>query len=88
MRIARRGPRSTVRVLQTLEELDSLRAAWDALAASRSPLERFAWMRACAESFGTNRRLRIFVLERNGRVRAIAPLVMGRGGRRELLGVS
>jgi hypothetical protein len=51
-------------------------------------LRQYAWVRACAEAFEDEAALRIFVVERHGRLRAVAPLVQRRlpAERLELLG--
>jgi CelD/BcsL family acetyltransferase involved in cellulose biosynthesis len=85
----RHGADSPVRVIDDLEGLAALEPAWDQLAAPHGhPLRQFAWVRACAEAFEDDAELRIFVVERHGRLRAVAPMVQRRlpAERLELLG--
>jgi CelD/BcsL family acetyltransferase involved in cellulose biosynthesis len=72
--------------LTTLEELDAEAERWRALdEAATAPAQRFAWVRACAASFGED--LRIVLAEEDGDLVAAAPLHY-RDGVLELLGAS
>jgi CelD/BcsL family acetyltransferase involved in cellulose biosynthesis len=72
------------RVLTTLEEVDAEAGRWGALdEAAASPPQRFAWIRACAAAFAE--RLAFVLVERDGVLAAVAPLVP-RGGVLELVG--
>ena len=74
----------TVRVLTTLDELDAEAGRWGPLdQAAVSPAQRFAWIRACASSFADE--LAFVVLEREGQLAAVAPLIV-RGDTLELVG--
>ena len=84
LRPVRRGRQSawpamvapTTRVLPSLEGLAD---AWEAMVPpSTSPMERYAWARACADSFGDAGDLRVVVAERAGQPRAIACLLKRR----------
>ena len=50
-----RGPDQSgaaARVVRSLDDLDQLAAAWDALAGGAgSPMQQFIWARACAKSY-------------------------------------
>ena len=68
----------TARVLTTLEELDAEADRWGALDdAADSPPQRFAWIRACAASFGEE--LGFVLVERDGELVAVAPLIAKEG---------
>lgn len=56
-----------------LGALDRVAAAWDALP-TRSPMDQYIWSRACAEAFGTGRRLEIVAAGDEARPSAVAPL--------------
>lgn len=56
-----------------LGALDQVEAAWDALP-TRSPMDQYIWSRACAEAFGTGRRLQIVTAGDEARPAAVAPL--------------
>jgi CelD/BcsL family acetyltransferase involved in cellulose biosynthesis len=76
-------------MLHRIEELLPLERHWDALVArSGSPIQQFAWMRACAETLAAPRRLRVMVIGAVPRVQAVAPLIerADRFGRLDLLG--
>lgn len=72
------------RVITTLAELDAEADRWGPLdAAAVSPPQRLSWIRACATSFA--RELRFVVVERDGELAAVAPLV-AKDGVLELVG--
>jgi CelD/BcsL family acetyltransferase involved in cellulose biosynthesis len=76
-------------VLDRIEEVLPLERYWDALVArSGSPIQQFAWMRACAETLAAPRPLRVMVVGALPGVQAAAPLVerTDRFGRLDLLG--
>jgi CelD/BcsL family acetyltransferase involved in cellulose biosynthesis len=82
-------PGAAARVVRSLDDLDQLAAAWDALAGGAgSPMQQFIWARACAESFcRRGDQLHVVTVGPAGRPTAIAPLIRRRGlGRLELLG--
>lgn len=82
-------PAPVCAVLERIEELLPLERHWDALVApSGSPIQQFAWMRACAETLAAPRRLRVMVIGALPRVQAVAPLIerADRFGRLDLLG--
>lgn len=73
------------------DRLGELAAPWDSLAAlSGSPMQHYAWTRACLETFAADYELQVVVVGAPQQPRAIAPLVRRRNGapRLELLGVS
>lgn len=87
-RATRGGP---VRVIESLDELLTLERAWSAFwGPTGHPLRQFDWVRACAETMVDDCDLRIFVVERAGRIEAVAPLVERRypAPRLEVLGAS
>lgn len=62
------------RVITTLAELDAEADRWKPLdEAAVLPPQRFAWIRACAASFAEE--LRFVLVERDGELAAVAPLV-------------
>jgi CelD/BcsL family acetyltransferase involved in cellulose biosynthesis len=66
------------RVLTTLEELDAKADRWGPLdEAAVSPPQAFSWIRACAASFAEE--LAFVVVERDGQLAAVAPLVPKEG---------
>jgi CelD/BcsL family acetyltransferase involved in cellulose biosynthesis len=72
------------RVLTTLEELDAEADRWGPLdEAAVSPSQRFAWIRACAASFGEE--LGFVIVEHDGELAAVAPLI-AKSGSLELVG--
>ena len=78
-----------VRVVRSLDDLDQLAAAWDALAGGAgSPMQQFSWARACAESYRRRGdKLHVVTVGPAGRPTAIARLIRRRGlGRLEMLG--
>ncbi|HET7728980.1 MAG TPA: GNAT family N-acetyltransferase [Usitatibacter sp.] len=83
-------PGSTqVRIVEDLQGLLELEPAWNALSSPNGhPLRQFAWVRACAEAFEDETDLRVIVVERGGKLRAVAPMVERRRPteRLELLG--
>jgi CelD/BcsL family acetyltransferase involved in cellulose biosynthesis len=67
-----------IRVLRHLHEIDDIADRWDELASSSGcPTGSAAWTQAAASAFGLQRRLRVVVVECDGRLEAIAPLVAG-----------
>lgn len=72
-----------------LGALDRVAAAWDALP-TRSPMDQYIWSRACAEAFGTGRRLEIVAAGDEARPSAVAPLFVPEGApaRLEVLGAA
>ena len=82
---------AAVTIIRSLEELDGLADAWDALAArSGLPMQDHAWTSAAAASFAAEGRLHIVAAGVPPDVTAIAPLVWSRSGDGylELIGVS
>jgi CelD/BcsL family acetyltransferase involved in cellulose biosynthesis len=82
-------PGVVARIIRSLDDLDLLAAAWDALADGvGSPMQRFIWARACAESFcRRGDQLHVTTVGPVRRPTAIAPLIRRRGlGSLELLG--
>ena len=80
---------AAARVVRSLDDLDQLAAAWDALAGGAgSPMQQFIWARACAESYcRRGDQLYVVTVGPAGRPTAIAPLIRRRGlGRLEMLG--
>ena len=80
---------AAARVVRSLDDLDQLAAAWDALAGGAgSPMQQFIWARACAESYcRRGDQLHVVTVGPAGRPTAIAPLIRRRGlGRLEMLG--
>jgi len=83
------GTSSATRVIQRIEDLEELAGAWDWLAArSDSPMQHYAWGKACAATFTEDTRLQVVAVGAP-QAAAIAPLVRGSGvlGRMELLGL-
>jgi CelD/BcsL family acetyltransferase involved in cellulose biosynthesis len=67
--------------LQTLHSaraLEALEADWNALASNSPPMQQYIWSRTAAEVFVGRGATQVVALEREGRVRAIAPLVLCR----------
>jgi CelD/BcsL family acetyltransferase involved in cellulose biosynthesis len=80
-----------LRIVRDIAGLDELADAWAELAPRTDvgPTAQLAWIRACAESFSGDGRLRVVVVEDGGRVDAIAPFALsGDGSRLELLGAA
>ena len=80
---------AAARVVRSLDDLDQLAAAWDALAGEAgSPMQQFIWARACAESYcRRGDQLHVVTVGPAGWPTAIAPLIRRRGlGRLEMLG--
>jgi CelD/BcsL family acetyltransferase involved in cellulose biosynthesis len=83
---AARPPRTVIRQIGRLEPLAR---SWDVLAGKwGSPIQRFAWVRACAETLADERRLHVLVVGDPSWAAAAAPFVerAERFGRLELLG--
>lgn len=77
-----------VRIIESLVELEHLRSEWQRLEPSDgSPTSQFAWMRCGAEAFKGAGRLRVFVCDNGGALRAVAPLVERGGSWRRLEGL-
>lgn len=74
-----------IEVVSTLDGLAALRPEWNALAATaNTPLTSHGWVYACAEAFGPDERLAVFLVRDRGGLRALAPLMIedsGRGAR-------
>ena len=65
----------SVDVVRSLDQLRSLREAWDALAAaSGSPLLEYDWFMSCAETFHREEDLRVVVAKSSGSLAGVAPL--------------
>jgi CelD/BcsL family acetyltransferase involved in cellulose biosynthesis len=83
---------SDVDVIRSLDQLRSLREAWDALAAAGgSPLLEYDWFLSCAETFHREADLRVVVIRSRGSLAAVAPLACeleGFGRRLVLLGAT
>src|SRR4051794_3760289 len=63
------------RIVSTLEDLQSLRADWQAMEQpERVPMHQFIWIEACAAAFSTPETLRVLAIEDGGRLVAAAPL--------------
>jgi CelD/BcsL family acetyltransferase involved in cellulose biosynthesis len=77
------------RIASSAAELQKMDASWEALDRQvASPMQTFAWIEACAETFGQEHGTEIVIGCRNNEVVAVAPLfVRSRtwSGRRELL---
>lgn len=76
------------RIIRDVAALDGLAEAWDALAApALSPMQQYAWARACAATFTGRRELHVVAVNESAGF-AVAPLVRRRGvpGRVEFLG--
>jgi CelD/BcsL family acetyltransferase involved in cellulose biosynthesis len=87
----RRAESCEIHTIERPSDLDRLAPAWDRLASrSGSPIEQFAWARACAETMADRYRLQILAVGPPDRPCAIAPLVRRRRlfAPLELLGVS
>jgi len=82
------APRGTT--LKSTAELELLASDWESVASAlRTPIQQFIWVRAAVHAFGDDA-LRLVVMRANGRVTAIAPLVIHRRGfvaRLELIGI-
>ena len=66
-----------ISVISSLSEMRGLEPEWNRLGAQfDTPLLQFDWFCACAESLHNEADLRIFVYRYQGRVKAIAPLVL------------
>lgn len=77
-------------ILRNKDDLDSLKSSWTRLENHAAlPMQHFIWAQACARVHTQEGELRILVLEENGEVVAIAPLVHRQGSPRlEILGVA
>jgi CelD/BcsL family acetyltransferase involved in cellulose biosynthesis len=64
-----------LRIVDDAQELGALSQRWTQLAAAGTPMEHFIWSGAAAQTFALNG-LRVFALERDGRVCALAPFVV------------
>lgn len=73
-----------IHILRSLSEMDAISGEWDALAADAPPMAHFGWSRAAAECLHVTDRLNVMVLEQDGRILAIAPLVERRAPLRRL----
>ncbi len=69
-------------ILKTEDEFDRLQDAWTALVerSGCTIFQTFEWQRAWWKYFGKGRRLNIIVIEREGRVIGIAPMIRERVG--------
>jgi CelD/BcsL family acetyltransferase involved in cellulose biosynthesis len=80
---------AAIRIIQGLDSLDGLAHAWDLLATqSGSPMQGYAWYRACAATFATDWKSYVVTVGSQPHITAIAPLVRRQNGRGrlELLG--
>lgn len=81
-----------IEVIRNLHDLGELVDEWNLLPEARqSPLFRHEWFLSSAEAFYDEKNLRVIAMRENGRLRAVAPLVLVRRhgiGRLELLGAS
>jgi CelD/BcsL family acetyltransferase involved in cellulose biosynthesis len=81
-------PGETGRIITDVADLDALAEAWDALAAPAvSPMQQYAWARACAATLTGRRELHVVAVNETAGL-AVAPLVRCRDGlgRMEFLG--
>lgn len=67
-----------INVIEDLEGLNKLRPEWDEIAFCKSvePWQSFSWIHSAAVSYSKNQLLRIITVRENGRLKAIAPLVL------------
>lgn len=80
-----------IQIIHELGCLDEIAAGWDLLASkSGSPMQSYAWARACGATFVADRTLQLVVVGRMPTPTAIAPLVRQRGalGCLEFVGAS
>lgn len=78
-----------VRLVEGAQALSSLEQGWERLRGPlASPMQSFAWARACVESFHRDHSLSLVVLGELERPLALAPLVRRERTRPELIGVS
>jgi CelD/BcsL family acetyltransferase involved in cellulose biosynthesis len=65
-------------VIESLDGLNKLRPQWDEIAFCKSvePWQSFSWIHSAAVAYSKNKRLRIITVRKNGRLTAIAPLVL------------
>jgi CelD/BcsL family acetyltransferase involved in cellulose biosynthesis len=83
------APPYACRTVTTVDELERLATSWATdPPAGLGPLTRPAWFAAAAREYGSGGGLRVVVVEDHDRVAAVAPLIVGRGGRLELLGAA
>jgi CelD/BcsL family acetyltransferase involved in cellulose biosynthesis len=82
------APPETSRVLRTAAEVEACAPGWEAgiPPGALGPLTRPAWFAAAAATLAPPGTLRVVVVERDGAVAGVAPLVVGPTGRLELLG--
>jgi CelD/BcsL family acetyltransferase involved in cellulose biosynthesis len=74
----RRVPPGQTRVIRDVTALDGLAEAWDAIAAPAvSPMQQYAWARACAATFTGRRDLHVVAVSESVGL-AVAPLVQRR----------
>lgn len=70
-----------VEIVSSIARLEALASEWDALAdRSASPLVRHAWFVAAARTYAADAELAIFAARREGRLQAVAPMVVDRSG--------
>ena len=69
-----------IQVVDQLDGLRALRSEWQAMAPDKdvAPWQSYSWMEAAATAFGNNQALHILVLRHQGKMMAIAPLVLKR----------
>ena len=80
---SRPGEAIPITVTRERAGLAGLSAAWDELAAhSGSPMQQYAWIHACADTFVQEGDLSIFAAGTAPRITAIAPLIRRGGGAR------
>lgn len=70
-----------IEVVSTLDGLAALRPEWNGLAATAAtPLASHNWSHACAQAFGPDAKLAIFLFRDRGGLRALAPLMIEDSG--------
>lgn len=77
--VSREAGGARTRWIHQMEQLDRLAEAWRGLGRGL-PMTQFAWCRAAAESFSTDKSRRMVVVNRRGRMVGAAPLVAERMG--------
>ena len=74
-------PKIEVECVATRDAFLALEGEWTALAdTASSPLLRYDWFAACLEAYAADHELAIYLGRRDGRLRAVAPLVVERAG--------
>jgi CelD/BcsL family acetyltransferase involved in cellulose biosynthesis len=88
---SKEAPVTPLRIIQRLDDLDALADAWERVAAQAStPMQDYAWIRACAETFTADGELHLLAVGALPHITAVAPLVRRRAvlERLELLGMN